>query len=417
MEYTIYDFLPENTKFKKILTGSELLLAHELDKYVRLLLGGTFTLRGISMARELENSIYFSYVVRNGLDMGYSINHEMLVELPTSKSYFFPGTVESVKLAVDTPTEVVYTFDTDIYANSILHGGDRPPAYVSLIAYLMVRSKMNNQPLPRVTIGSPSYVYTELEYVHLLVLQNYGNKLLSDWVTIHYESTRTSQPDWDAFLMYHRQLGYMSEEGYTASQKYKYLRNKFEPGDVVLRYTRSKTAKGRITSTLSHLAPAVIESFDKDKIVISYYPVSQTRLTRAMALDEIQDDLEDMETDTVITDDDYVKFQTSRESYNLQDIGIDMYTGDESVFLLRIHDSMEVDGTTQHLVTPEGTVEMFLPTSETIYAVFEDRGVKYNKERFLKARFPRKQPIYEMYRQQIAEQELQKLVDDQDKEI
>ena len=75
------DLLPKN--INKILTGSELLLAYELDKYARLLLGKKVDMLGITVLNRLKNQPHFSFVVNNGLEITDKYNIEDLISYQT----------------------------------------------------------------------------------------------------------------------------------------------------------------------------------------------------------------------------------------------------------------------------------------------------------------------------------------------
>lgn len=396
---SINELLPAGEKIRKIHTGSELLLAFELSKYSKLLLGKGLTLSDVTVAKEIQGSDYFSFVVINGLDVGFQPDPETLVDVTKSLKYFFRETVEGVSLQSESDEEVVYNHDFDINSNRILFGENRSAAYVSLMAYLMVKAKSEGKAVPKLIIDHEKYNQQELEYVDLLVLRNYGNKVLKNVLEIKHSSEWGLQPDWEAFVVYHRQRGVMNT-AYSTRDKFKHLRKNFEVGDPVLLYRRSKPAKGRSINKLKSCYPAVIRGFDENGVRISHYPIVQTRLTRHSELDAIELDIEGDGRDSIYTTDDYDRFIESVETYAYTEIGVDNCTWDEQVFFIKPLDS---DGAAQYFRTPEGTDRVFLSTLDTIYAVFEDRKVEYNKERFLQTYFPKnRKPVYDQYREALA---------------
>lgn len=383
-------------RVRKIHTGSELLLAYELDKYAKLMLGKPVVV-DVPIAKELIGGEHFTFVVQNGLEISTDYDSSNLVDISKNLRFFFKGTVEGVRFEKETDEEVVYNFNFDQQANFVLHYDNRSAGYVSLIAFLIIRAKAEGKPVPTLRIAHSDYNHGELEYVDLFILKDYGNRLLEDLVKIEYLPNRGSQPEWEAFVVYNRQRGYM-DKPYTIHEKYKYLRKNFEVGDVVLLYKRSKSSQGRTINTLKSCYPAVISYFDDTTIKLTYYPIIQTRFTRAMELSSVDQDLEDEGRKPIYTDDDYERFDTPTVTFNLSEVGVDTHTWVEQDFFIK---PVDFDGTYQYLRTPEGLTHVFLSTLDVIYAVFEDRKVQYNKTKFLNTYFKNRQPVYEYYKEQL----------------
>lgn len=395
------DFLPEGKKIKRVLSGSEILLAYELSKYTRLMLDREFLL-GVPVERDLMKSAEYSFAVSNGLDLGFTVDTSRLTAHHATQRLFFLGTVENVNLLKDTPEEVIYDFNHDPTRNRVMHGDSRSAAYVSLMAYLMVRAYQRGEPMPKIIYGTERYSQKEREYVDICILQGYGNKIAEGMFEIHSNSAFGYQPEWEAFVIYNRQLGNMDRE-YTPEEKYKYLSANFQPGDVVLRYMRRNIKEGESIFQLESCFPAVIQSFDKNELKLVYYPFIQTKLTRTAELQALEADLQDDYGTSIINEDDYVRFQESQETVSLHELGVDIKTYREQLFICAFHDSMAEDGTHQYMRTPRGTDRVYMTTLETVYALLEDREIKYNKERFLSQYFKRTTPLYEEYRQEMEE--------------
>jgi hypothetical protein len=99
---------------------------------------------------------------------------------------------------------------------------------------------------------------------------------------------------------------------------------------------------------------------------------------------------------------DYTQFNARQQTIQFTSLGVDYLTYDEEYMIMKPSTD---DGSVQLMVMPDDKggwdiqkVEM--DTLETIYAVMENRGVRFNKERFLEMYFtPRGVvPIYEKYR-------------------
>lgn len=401
---SINDLLPAGERIRKIQTGSELFLAYELNKYAKLMLGKEVSLADVSIAKELLTGEHFSFVVLNGLDVGFVPERDTLADITKKDKYFFKGTIDGVAFTETTPDKVVYSFTFDPNANRILHGDNRSAGYVSLLAYIMVKAKAEGaEKIPTLVIDHERYNPEELEYVDLFVLKNHGNTVIKNIIDVRYGSGWGLQPDWEAFVIYHRQLGVMNQE-YSITEKFKYLRKNFEVGDVVLLYTRTKAAIGKSINKLKSCYPAVITYFDGTNIELTHYPIVETRLTRRVKLNDIIEDLEEENRESIYTTEDFERFSSYTESYNLTEIGIDTRTWVEQTFILKPHD---FDGSVQHFKVNGRSTTLFLSTLETIYAVFEDRGVEYNKEKFLQTYFHSKNrtPIYDQFVVQEEETE------------
>lgn len=436
-EVSFNSLMPKEVHVKKIHSGSELLLAYELDKYLKKLAGKELSMKGISVAKELLSSMHYSFVVANGLNIGQQQEIQDLASYSKQLKYFFTGTVESVVFQEETADIISYNYNKDVIANSVLHGENRSASYVSLVAYLMVLAYINNEPYKKLFIDHSKYNERDREYVDLVILQLHGNKILKDLVEIDYNKNSKYEPTWEAMVVFNRQLGRMARE-YSISEKYKYLSKNFEVGDVVLLYRTKGDASGKEISKLASCYPAVINSFDNQQIMLNYYPNVVTQLTNTMELNKIVQGLDEEEKD-IFTPEDYSMFTESKEFYHLVSFGIDKCTYLEETFILKPLDVFaDTDGSIQHLKSAglEGqsfapnqlrlepsesdssmydairdaksgmkTERCWMSTTDTIYAVFEDRGVQYNKEKFLETYFYSKGivPVYDEYLNALEE--------------
>lgn len=394
MEITLNELLPK--RIRKIQTGSELLLAYELDKYSKIMLGKTLKV-DVSIAKELLSGEHFSFVVQNGLDVGMDITGLKLADNTKFTRVAFTGTVSGIQFSKDTAEEVVYSFNHDQSANAILHYDNRSAGYVSLVAYLIVKAHAEGVAAPKLTIAHSEYNQSELEYVDLFVLQKYGNKIIESLVTVEYATSWGFQPEWEAFVIYNRQRGFMNGE-YNVNEKYKHLKKNFAVGDVVLLYKRSKGSQGKTINKLKSCFPAVISYMDNQTVKLTYFPIVQTRFTRNMELSAVEQDIEDDGRDSLFTEEDYARFDRPTVTFNLTEVGVDLCTFVEQDFFIK---PLDFDGAYQYFVTPNGSTHVHISTLDVIYAVFEDRKVDYDKERFLAEYFNGRQPIYEYYKEQL----------------
>lgn len=398
-------FLP--VEVKKVLTGSELLLAHELDKYSRKLLNKRVTLEGIPIAKELIPLEFFSYVVAKDLDVGFEPDKTMLCNYTHMTRVFFEGTTENLVFVSDTPEMVHYRFEHDIRKNDIMYREDKSTAYVSLVAYLMVRAYVDGLPTPKLYIDHSKHAQSELEYVNLLILQDYGNKILAGLLKIDFNEDWGYQPPWESYLMYHRQLGHMARE-YTVPEKYRTIKKHFNIGDVVLLYHRTKGAKGKSINLLLTCYPAIIRDYTQTHIKLEYFPDPKTRLTHVNDLQAVVDLFESEGKQPIHTPEDFARFTKAMETFPLTSIGVHTSTYVETQFIVPV---VESSGGYQYFKTPEGMDYVWLPTPDMIYAFFEDRQIEYNKLAFMEAYFTSKgkTPMYEQYKKRKEDYERNRL--------
>lgn len=365
-------------------TGSELVLVAELCKYSTLWLNKKVSIKGVKIRQELLRTKYFAYM----LNCGVLIDDEYKDSKGTvyKPEEFLTYTLDD--LAWKEKSDEAWVFDKghepDI--NSRLAGGNnRNYAYIAMLAMILMYRYINSKKTI-LHIDNKGHMPFEGEYADILILQKYGNKF-ADGVTKIEMARSDYQPDWEAYLISNRQLGYMNRE-YTLDEKINYLKENFEVGDVVLFYTRTRGAKGRTINRLKTCFPAVIREISEWNIVFEIYNCIETTLTRKHRLDEVENEM--------FTTSDYNAFPTKTERFSILDTGVDRCTFLEQNFFIRV---VQQDGTMQWLSDGENDEREFLSTPETIYAVFEDRNVAYNKERFLAEHFGNKKPVYEIYRE------------------
>lgn len=389
----VNEILPK--RLERITTGSELLLVFEIKKYVSELLGAELSTDGITIVSLLEGCEHYSFVMSNGLTFGKVLSGEERANLKSYDPalYFSNKTVSGIVLKEETPELWVYERDFST-SNNFMHLAYRAHAYVSLVAYMLVISYRDGIK-PRLLIDHENHAELEFEYVDLLILMNWGNKLLDGLVEIKTSKAKKYQPDWQAFLTLNMQRGFMNRE-YSRAEKLAYYKKFFKEGDVVLLYLRDLEAKNKVLGRLTSCYPAVIKGCENGVLTLNYYPVPQTKTTRQLDISNMIEMAED-EDNNIYSDEDFEKFPESSLSMDVMDIGMDKYTFTENVFIIKPIDN---DGSYQYFKTEDGYRKEWLSTLDTIYAVFEDRGVEYDKERFLETYFNRKDriPVYEQYR-------------------
>lgn len=378
-------------RMKKVCSGSEIIFLYELSKYTKDILHKTLDFEDIQIVKELRVNEYYSYIYSKGLNLNYTPLESELVDISEVSRKFFNSDLSGIVLKEQTDTQWVYNYRTNTRANLVLNQFNRSAGYVSLFCYMLVTYYKLGKKLPLLVLENTSPKQEEMEYVDILILQNFGNEFLKDKVKIIFSKDVVIQPEWEAYIMYHRQLGMMNREC-SVAEKFKYLMKNYDTGDVVLYYKTDKAIKSKTIRRLMNCHPAVITYITRTSIGLRYYPDTTTALTQKRELQRAE---EVCGTGFKYSPDDYTRFITCDVKLDLFDTGIDtlFYTEDE--YLLR-----PINGTDtfeQYLVDKNGIEGVYqMDTINTIYAVFEDRKVKYDKERFLNRYFKKEKPIYDM---------------------
>ncbi|MEK5165798.1 hypothetical protein NYE69_26110 [Paenibacillus sp. FSL R5-0527] len=417
------ELLPDNfNRVTKIYNGTELLFVYELGKYSKLLLGKELDLSNVTIEESIKNSEYFSFVVYNGLNVGGNFEKSKLVAFDERK--FFTESVEGVVFKKENENEVIYDFHYDVVSNSLMNDSfNKSAAYISLVAFIIVKRVRDRIKIPRIVIDHANYLPQRFEYVDLQILMTYGNKLLDGIVEFPFKQKENPYDnffdmmrdfvdnklkvhflnlDWLAFVMHNRQLGTMNRS-YGMKEKYQYLRGNFEIGDVVLLYERVNVKKSDPGDLIS-CYPAVLREFGEDYLTLEYYPIIRSKVTQYVihnsfnALPKESRMAKNVPTNKVtkydgivtVLEDKELRFENDSyfisrvEKLHLLDIGIDTSTYMETRFFIKPIEVLEGDGSKQYLATELGIGQYWLSTLDTIYLIFEEHKVDYNKERFRK---------------------------------
>lgn len=417
------ELLPDSfNRVTQIYNGSELLFAYELSKYSKRLLDKELVLLDVTIKESIKNSEYFSFVVDNGLNVGFEFERSTLVQIVDDRK-FFTGSVEGVVFKKDSADEVVFDVHHDMEANKWLNNDyNRSAAYISLIAYLIVRGIRDSTTVPKIIVDHANYLPKRFEYIDLAILVWFGNKFLDSVIDIRYKEkedpygkvlqrmdafadgrlrVHTLNIGWLAFVAENRQHGRMMEAS-SVREKHQYLMDNFQVGDVVLLYERinvKETDPGELISCY----PAVLRGFGEDYVSLEYYPNTRskfTQLTIAKSFNSLPPEsrtikdyevskatkyggIRPVEEDTELYYETDNKFISKIENFSLVDFGVDSLTFTEDRFILKPSEFHESDGTNQYLASESEIGYFWLSTLDTIHLLFEEQGVVYNRERFL----------------------------------
>ena len=377
-------------RVKKVFSGSELLFLFELNKYSKELLNAELDLEGLQMVKELRKSDYYSYVYSRGMNFNYIPMESELADTTEISRRFFNSDLSGVVFESQTDKKWVYNYRTNTRANLVLNQYNRSAGYVSLYAYMLVNSYKEGKETPLLVLENSSPKQEEFEYVDVLILKNFGNFFLKDKVEVIYSKEVVIQPEWEAYIAYHRQLGLMLAE-ITPTEKFKYMLKNFEYGDVVLYYETDKAIKSKSIRRLMNCYPAVIRCITKLGVELDYYPDITTDLTKRRELQRAE---ELCGGEYKYSHEDYKRFPCCSVHLDFFDFGVDTLFYTEDKYILTPQNG--TDTFKQHIKNKAGIEGVYeMDTLNTIYAVFEDRKVHYDKERFLEKYFKKEKPMYD----------------------
>lgn len=384
---TLNDLL--GVKVKRIYSGSELMFIYELNKYAKEILNKEIDFSDIQLVRELWNSPYYEYVQNKGIEL-QNLHINSGTNLVEIDRLFFHDDLSGVVFESQDEEEWVYNYHADRNANLVLNKYNRSGGYVSLYAYMLINFYKMGERCPILHLKNTSPKQEELEYVDILILMSFGNCFLKDKVKITYSRDVVVQPEWEAYVIYQRQLGYMLEEK-SPSEKYKYVIKNYSVGDVVLYYKTEKSIRSKTIRKLISCYPAVIRGITTTGIILEYYPDISTSLTHQRELEAAE---AACNGEYRYSFEDYRRFSTCTITLDYYNLGIDLLFYLEDEFILEPQDG--VDRCKQYLRDADGIEQVYmLGTLDTIYAVFEDRGIKYNKDKFKEKYFKKNKPIYD----------------------
>lgn len=367
-------------EIKKIATGSELLLALEISRVMQKLTNDIVSAENCTIDKELLGKQYFNHCIKNGLIVNDEYESQVGQDIGQN---FFDKDITGVKFVKQDENEWVYAHSASEFKNRVimLESTYNGRGYVALMAYVIVYNYLHNTRVRLVINQGP---VQEFEYAELAILQQMGNKLLEseDVLELHYEDKMVP---WEAYRLMHIQKGMMCRE-YSANEKYKLCKRLYEPGDIVLRYEKERGGKTTGNARLASCYPAVINGISTRGLMLTYYTMTETKLSRVRNIEKLKSNMYNIA--------DKENFPVCHEILEWNRVGVAGMTFNEKVF---ITDVTTDDGTYQILSDGEKEEEVFLNTAETIYAVFRDRGVECNIEKFKKQFFGNRVPKYDEY--------------------
>lgn len=252
----------------------------------------------------------------------------------------------------------------------------------------------------------------DMEYSHLIILRDRGNRLLvqdrddeNDNREINFYldfmDKRGSSQEWAAYCAIYKMQGLFATK-YDSKVKYNDFKSRFAVGDVILVYSRvagvkkNNAASSRYVNTCY---PAVVLEITPTHVSFVKYICIKTKLT---AYKQFKHMLAQGGGDLISPDEVY-NFPKASCTRRWEEVGVEGHTFNENEVIVT---PMADDATYQYIIDNKTDVPLRLNTLETIYAVFEDRGVQYNKEKFLNTYFKGKVPIYDQEMERAKAQKI-----------
>lgn len=363
---------------KTLLTGAECEFVGSCAFYLKLL-------RGDSVELDLDiNPLVRADFIDRMQDLGVEIKDRQLGTYTVSD---FCRPMEKVMSYIIRKTDTDWTFD--VFDNQLENnhvGYGTGSGYIPLMAYFAVYKMLHGEQgkLRLVTkLGNADH------YMNLIILKSYGNKLVGNMVDI--DNCNLEQADWVAYVKMQKSFGRMVHES-DSIEKEKWLRdNDVQRGDILLLYEIGKSANIS-NRELKSCHMVVVESYDNMSVQYTYIGTTElllTQIERVSKTEFIQK-----------TRSEYEDFTKVSKNLSYTSVGIEYLTCEED-YMLMLPTGDDVSCQLMILPGENGKWELrqvVLDTLETIYAVLENRGIKYNKERFLNKYFKDKVPYYERFR-------------------
>lgn len=405
----INTFSTSTNRLKRIETGAELMLMIAINAYTKRLLGKRLDCSNIRVNKDLKNQELFAFACDPLLQPDGVLFHkdDKPVRVNSYVNRYAPDIVDIIDSLVLEKTDTYWRFAYTINVSQNIHirTGTTKLNYMYLVAKWIVECYINKvYPRPKLIIDRAMYSLQRDEYSYLIILKKYGAQFLSD-SELELRDARVQNCDieWVAYCEEKRAKGMMSTVAnrYSPKDKMEYLVNglNLTVGDVVILFRRKACKNaGDVTQNLTAAYPATIANISQKALSLVYYTSTELKLTRKYHIDRLrQNGASEYYTVT-----DYNKFDPLGRAFDWYDIGIEGYASTETFLIIP---PVRDDFTIQYINDGISDVQVQLDTIETIYALFEDRNLPYDKNRFLKKYFKGAIPIYDQFkmkREQVA---------------
>lgn len=377
-----------------IKSGSELYLAYALDRYCVALLGRRFSIAGLAVDKHILKSEYMAFLKHHAFSIDVALPFTQEEETAWMNkvrwSGYFDGTVQGVAYESMTDDAITYSFVGDVPQNRIMNSAATGTAYVSLLAYTMVANYRTGKKR-QLIIDNAKREPRVGEYNDLLVLRDYGNKLLTpEMCAFVYAEGDARQPEYEAYVAFNQQRGYMNRP-YSPSEKFRVCGRTWKVGDPVLVYKKRDLYKRSQYKPLNSCSMGVIRRIDKSGIAVEEIPCAETRLTQLRQME-----VKIARNPSCYSTADKYSWSTTTVEYKWDMVGVGVCTYDESVLITEVFDE---DGCNQWVTDGETEKCIFMGTPDVVYAVLTDRKIGFNSSEFVEKMFTSRgrTPVFDDY--------------------
>lgn len=369
------------TEMKSVTNGSEAWVLGECNGFLNRY--GYNLECDIPIDDRVQNTIYFKRMVAKGVQV------DGFKPQPYNESMFCDDDVSSVEFRreVNESGNTEWVFDFGLGGNSFVLLRRAKGIYLNIFCFMVVEDWFSGER------NILHYKMTEdmvSAYKCLLPLIYYGSKLAEGRLII---DARMVQPDWLAYTTVLKQRGYMVSKSSNV-EKYEYFKEHFKNGDLIFLYERKKgSEQDDKVRVLIGCQIATVWGASPSGLVLKVYPQAETWLQQKIRMDDAKAHGQE------VIPDEYNNFYMLRKSFDWSDMGVDFMLYDEDNFVMDLQ-SGDIGYAT--MIVPVGDEFVLqdckLSVFEAVYAYAENRGIEYNKERFLEKYFPDSVPLYDRYR-------------------
>lgn len=331
---------------------------------------------------------YINRMIDMGVELGVSAN----TNITYNKSLFFSKENRQPFDYYVIDKKVDNSWSMDVRGNNLeniyLDSSDGA-GYVPLYAYYLVDSFVRGE--QAVSLTFTSSIHDNIVYRNVGVLVYCDNKLGGD--IIHFENLERGQLEWLCYLFSRVQRG-MTE--WSIEQKYKWVSTNVEIGDIVLLYNTDGARDFRRAKLVSCWIAKVLD-ITESGVLLEYYVSAEMVLTQVERVDR-------RFSGSIIrpTYEDYKRFDSIKRWFSFDELGIDSVKFEKYFITLPMID----DGSAQVFILPKDNGHGYeirtitLDTFDTIYSVLENRGIKYNRDKFVDMYFTSRNvvPFYDRFR-------------------
>lgn len=379
----------------KIITLTEVYYIASIAKYLEVY-NEQLSIEGVAIPKKFKNTDYYKYLATRNIVGVEKMDLAVLEEIKSNTMVIPNFTNKEVYFKSKEGQEWVFDYDDSgrVSTNNRFFKGLRSDQiYVDFMAYLTVEKIIKGTPqllkmdFTRADIflaGS----YSRWDIVELWILYK-RTKALDGWVDILLpeDILARNQLNYEAYSREKEQL-YPNMNIATISEKVDYYKRNFKRGDIVLLYKKSE--KGNKMDSIRTIESCVIAKIDRATtrgIELTTYNVNKSIQTIKRELSLLPEKLRSLYSVNYCKE-----YTVSKERFDWMDIGLDEISLIEQCFItdLNCNDTdlflfLDKDGK---------EVELELNSADGIYALLDERGIEFDKERFENLYFSKTKSVY-----------------------